>query len=261
MPVSNLTEHIVQSLTQQQQQQQQQHNIVIRCIEPTPDTEGTILVVDRKVSLVIELKDDTKDTFIEAVGLSTRSNSKAGILSHVSIFENMWKQSELYQEIKDSHENLRMANQKLEINNKILNNFIQSSAHELRNPIQPILGISQIIKTKMTHTEERELNVEEICSLLDVIIRNARKLHRLTDDVLDTTRIETKSFHLKIEAFDLKELLQVLVDDYIPQNNNTMKNGNNNQRNIKLSFIPLITEEAQKEIFFLSKQIKEGFLK
>ena len=170
MPISKLTEHIVQSLTQQQQ-----HNIVIRCIEPTPDTEATILVVDRKVSLVIELKDDTKDTFIEAVGLSTHSNSKAGILSHVTIFENLWKQSELYQEIKESHENLKMAHQKLEINNKILNNFIQSSAHELRNPIQPILGISQIIKTKITHTEERELNVEEICSLLDVIIRNARK--------------------------------------------------------------------------------------
>jgi two-component system sensor histidine kinase VicK len=83
MPISKLTEHIVQSLTQQQ------NNIVIRCIEPNPDTEATILVVDKKVSLVIELKDDTKDTFIEAVGLSTHSNSKAGILSHVTIFENL----------------------------------------------------------------------------------------------------------------------------------------------------------------------------
>jgi signal transduction histidine kinase/ActR/RegA family two-component response regulator len=252
MPVSNLTEHIVQSLTQQ-------HSIVIRCIEPTPDTEATILVVDRKVSLVIELKDDTKDTFIEAVGLSTRSNSKAGILSQVTIFENLWKQSELYQEIKDSHENIKSANQKLEINNKILNNFIQSAAHELRNPIQPILGISQIIKTKMTQTEERELNVEEICSLLDVIIRNARKLHGLTDDVLDITRIETNSLHLKMETFNLKELMQVLVDEYKSQNNNTMKNGNNNHRNIKLSLIPTTTtttEEAQNADLFLIKADK-----
>ena len=66
----------------------------------------------------------------------------------------MWKQSELYQEIKESHENLKMAHQKLENNNKILNNFIQIAAHELRNPIQPILGISQIIKTKITHKNE-----------------------------------------------------------------------------------------------------------
>jgi len=251
MPISKLTEHIVQSLTQQQQ-----NNIVIRCIEPNPDTEATILVVDKKVSLVIELKDDTKDTFIEAVGLSTHSNSKAGILSHVTIFENLWKQSELYQEIKDSHENLKMAHQKLEINNKILNNFIQTSAHELRNPIQPILGISQIIKTKITHTEERELNVEEICSLLDVIIRNARKLHRLTDDVVDTTRIETNSFRLKKEAFNLKELIQVLVDEYKSQNNNTMKNDIDNHRNIKLSIMPPITDEAQNADLFLIKADK-----
>ena len=251
MPISKLTEHIVQSLTQQQQ-----NNIVIRCIEPNPDTEATILVVDKKVSLVIELKDDTKDTFIEAVGLSTHSNSKAGILFHVTIFENLWKQSELYQEIKDSHENLKMAHQKLEINNKILNNFIQTSAHELRNPIQPILGISQIIKAKITHTEERELNVEEICSLLDVIIRNARKLHRLTDDVVDTTRIETNSFRLKKEAFNLKELIQVLVDEYKSQNNNTMKNDIDNHRNIKLSIMPPITDEAQNADLFLIKADK-----
>ena len=251
MPISKLTEHIVQSLTQQQQ-----HNIVIRCIEPNPDTEATIIVVDRKISLVIELKDDTKDTFIEAVGLSTHSNSKAGILFHVTIFENLWKQSELYQEIKESHENLKMAHQKLENNNKILNNFIQTSAHELRNPIQPILGISQIIKAKITHTEERELNVEEICSLLDVIIRNARKLHRLTDDVVDTTRIETNSFRLKKEAFNLKELIQVLVDEYKSQNNNTMKNDIDNHRNIKLSIMPPITDEAQNADLFLIKADK-----
>jgi signal transduction histidine kinase len=250
MPVSKLTEHVEQSLTQQQ------HNIVIRCIEPTPDTEATILVVDRKVSLVIELKDDTKDTFIEAVGLSTRSNSKAGILSHITIFENLWKQSELYQEIKDSHENLKMAHKKLENNNKILYNFIQYSAHELRNPIQPILGISQIIKNKITHTEERELNVEEICSLLDVIIRNARKLHRLTDDVVDTTRIETNSFHLKKETFNLKELIQVLVDEYKSQNNNTKKNDIDNHRNIKLSIMPPITEETQDVDLFLIRADK-----
>ena len=50
MPVSKLAEHIVQSL------KQQQHNIGIRCIEPTPETEATILVFDKKVSLVKELK-------------------------------------------------------------------------------------------------------------------------------------------------------------------------------------------------------------
>ena len=245
MPVSKLTEHIVQSLNQQQ------HNIDIRYIEPTSGTETTILVVDRKVSLVIELKDDSKSTFVEATGLSTHSNSKAGILSYVAIFENLWNQSDLYQAIKESHEQLKIANQKLETNDKILNNFIQSAAHELRNPIQPILGISQIIKSKITHKEERELNIEDVCNLLDVIIRNARKLQGLTDDVLDITRIETNSLHLKKETFDLKELMQVLMDDYKSQNNNAKKNDRNNYRNIKLSLLPSITEDEQNADLFL----------
>ena len=136
--------------------------------------------------------------------------------------------------------NLKIANQKLETNDKILNNFIQSAAHELRNPIQPILGMSQIIKSKILQKEERELNVDEICSFLDVIIRNARNLHRLTDDVLDITRIETNSLYLKKETFNLKELLQVLVDDYISQNNNANKNDSNKYRDIKLSSMPPI---------------------
>ena len=211
MPVSKLAEHIVQSL------KQQLHNIDIRFIEQTSNTETTILVVDRKASLVMELKDDSKTTFIEAIGISTRSKSKAGVLSYIALFENLWNQSELYQSIKESHDQLKMANQRLEINDKILNNFIQSAAHELRNPIQPILGVSQIIKSKIMQKEEQDLNAEEVCSLLDVIIRNARKIHRLTDDVLDITRIETNSFNLKKETFNLKELMQVLVGDYISQ--------------------------------------------
>jgi len=65
---------------------------IVRYIEQMSETKATILVVDRKVSLVMELKDDTKSTFYEAIGLSTYSNSKAGVLSYVAIFENLWIQ-------------------------------------------------------------------------------------------------------------------------------------------------------------------------
>ena len=209
------------------------------------------LVVDRTVSLVIELKDDSKLTFVEAIGLSTRSDSKALISSYVSLFESLWNQSELYHEIRESHEQLKTANQKLEINDKILNNFIQSAAHELRNPIQPILGLSQIIKSKITQKQEREINVDEISGLLDVVIRNTKNLQRLTDDVLDITRIETNSLYLKKEKFNLKELMKFLVGDYTSQNNFAKKNDSNNYRNIKLSFLPAITEDSQNASLFL----------
>ncbi len=77
-------------------------HINARYIEQTSGTKATILLVDRKVSLVMELRDDLKTTFDEAIGLSTYSNSSSGVLSYVSIFENLWMQTELYQQIKES---------------------------------------------------------------------------------------------------------------------------------------------------------------
>ena len=63
--------------------------IDVRYIEQMSETKATILVVDRKASLVMELRDDSKSTFVEAIGLSTYSNSKAGVSSYVAIFENL----------------------------------------------------------------------------------------------------------------------------------------------------------------------------
>ena len=109
-----------------------------------------------------------KTTFFEAVGLSTYSNSKAGVLSYVAIFENLWVQTELYEQLKK-------ANEQLKVHDKMQREFINVAAHELRNPIQPILGLSQILRSKKEDTDIQE-------KLLDVIIRNAKKVaktHRI----------------------------------------------------------------------------------
>lgn len=192
-------------------------DIKIRFIEKMSNTKATIVVVDRKESLVMELKDDTKDTFIEAIGLSTYSNSKSAVLSYMAIFENLWKQSELYQEIKKSHEHLRMANKQLKLKDKTLNEFIQIAAHELKNPIQPILSLSQHVRVNLEQEYKRRMSKDEILSILDVVIRNAKKLHQLSDDILDIGKIETNSLYLHKEIFDLKELLQGLVNDFKSQ--------------------------------------------
>ncbi len=57
-------------------------DIEFRIIENFLETKSTILIVDKRVSLVMELKDDSKDSFYDAIGLSTYSNSKAGVLSY-----------------------------------------------------------------------------------------------------------------------------------------------------------------------------------
>src|SRR6188472_348428 len=144
----------------------------VRYIEQMTETKATILVVDRKASLVMELRDDSKTTFDEAIGLSTYSNSKAGVLSYVAIFENLWVQSDLYE--------------KLKTNDKMQKEFINVAAHELRTPIQPILSLSQILLSKKG-------DIEQYRELLDAIKRNSKRLQRLTENILDVTKIESQS--------------------------------------------------------------------
>src|SRR5690349_12352500 len=125
--------------------------IDVRFIEQMSETKATILVVDRKASLVMELRDDSKTTFNEAIGLSTYSNSKAGVSSYVAIFENLWRQTELYSQLKE-------ANEQLKTHDKMQEEFINVAAHELRTPIQPILGLTQVMRSMLAdRKEEAEL--------------------------------------------------------------------------------------------------------
>jgi signal transduction histidine kinase len=139
--------------------------------------QTSILVVDRMYSLIVELKDDTRETSEEAIGLAAYSNSKSTVLSYVSIFESLWKQSELREELL--------------IHNRAQKEFINIAAHELRTPIQPILGLSEFLSRRVE---------EENRDYVSVIIRNARRLQRLSEDILDITRIESKTLKLAIQG-------------------------------------------------------------
>ncbi|MDP9289421.1 MAG: ATP-binding protein, partial [Thermoproteota archaeon] len=190
---------LIEEKVQQLKQYCSDHIIIdVRYIEQMSETKATILVVDRKESLVMELRDDSKTTFFEAIGLSTYSNSKAGVLSYVAIFENSWRQAELYEQLMKVHE-------QLEIHDKMQKEFIGIAAHELRNPIQPILGLAEILKSKIKDAKQ--------CEFLDVIIRNAKKLKRLTEDILDVTKIESQSLDLKKEQFNLSDVITNAMND------------------------------------------------
>jgi signal transduction histidine kinase len=194
-PIDTLVEQSAQKLMEglQRKRLQRKQNIEIRYIEPHLQTKVTILLIDRKYSLTVELKDDTKETSYDAIGLATYSNSKSTVLSYVSIFESLWKQTEMYEQLK--------------IHDKMQKEFINIAAHELRTPIQPILGLADIIGFKFK--EDKQLS-----QLLDVIIRNAKRLQRLTEDILDVTKIESNRLELHRTIFDLNRMLTSLIADY-----------------------------------------------
>ena len=77
--------------------EKQSSNIKIRKIEPSSRSTVTVVIVDRKISLAVELKDDSKSEVLEAVGNITYSTSKSTVLSYVSMFESFMKLTELYE--------------------------------------------------------------------------------------------------------------------------------------------------------------------
>jgi two-component system sensor histidine kinase VicK len=196
-------------LIEEKGQQLSQQQIDIRYIEPPLQTKVSILVADDNSSLSVELKDDTKRTSYEAIGLATYSNSKPTVLSYISIFESLWKQADIYQELEYSNNELAAANKKLKESDKIQKEFINVAAHELRTPIQPILGLSEVLRSRIKNKDDYEL--------IDVIARNAKRLQRLTEDILDVTRIESQSLQLQKEKFNFSEVIMNVVANYESQ--------------------------------------------
>jgi signal transduction histidine kinase len=173
--------------------------IEIRSIKEPLQTKVSVLIVDRRLLLSAELKNDLKETSLEAIGLATYSNSKPTVLSYASIFESLWNQTELY-------EHTRQLYQQLKSQDKLQKEFIDIAAHELRTPIQPILGLAQVLKDQISDSTQ--------IRFLDVILRNAERLQQLQGDMLDVTRIESGSMKIHKESFNLTELIFHLLQDF-----------------------------------------------
>jgi signal transduction histidine kinase len=202
----------------------------IRSIDKSLQTSIGIIVVDRKKSLIIESRDDTKDNYYDAVGLAAYSNSRPIALSYASVFETLWKQAELYKQINFYYEQLK-------IHNKMQEEFINVAAHELRTPIQPVLSLSELLLSKKGDIEQYE-------EILESINRNGKRLQRLAENILDVTKIESQSLQLKKEKFILNDLILSIFTNY----ESHMKKAEIS--NVKLAMAPkedIVLVEGDKE--------------
>jgi two-component system sensor histidine kinase VicK len=157
-----------------------------------------LLIVDRAKLMRFELKEPKAEEFSEAIGFIIYSNSKASVESSKSFFELLWNER-IQQENLKEYEKLKEAD-------KMKTEFINVAAHELRTPVQPILGLSEVLRSKINDIEQ--------LSYLDVINRNAKRLLQLANDILDVTKIESQSLRLTKETFALQELVASIVNEY-----------------------------------------------
>ncbi|HEY9385815.1 MAG TPA: HAMP domain-containing sensor histidine kinase [Nitrososphaeraceae archaeon] len=167
------------------------HQLDLRLVEESIPIRITIAVIDRKECMIVETKDDSKDDSFHAAGSSVYSNSKTIALSYASIFESLWIQTETYE--------------KLKAYSKMQREFINTAAHELRTPIQPILGIGEVLRFGAKQDiigGKKKLNES-----LDIILRNARRLKDLADNILNVSLIESRSLRLEKELFNLNDII------------------------------------------------------
>jgi signal transduction histidine kinase len=164
-----------------------------------------LALFDRSVTFLSELRvsqNNSKYRKYENIVSSKQSMAWHG----AAAFESLWKQAILESKIKN-------LSNKIKNNSSPDNNYVRILAHELKNPIQPILGFSDIIQNN-TRLDSNQKN-----ELLRIISRNARKLDIMTNNILDYARMENKNFSLNYETFDIIRVFEELMGDYSIQIN------------------------------------------
>ena len=171
-------------------------------------------------------------------------------------------------ELDESNRYLSEANERLKVHDKMQKEFINIAAHELRTPIMPILGVTDLIKERFDEVNQtrrsknkrikdnnshQELTISK--EELGMIVRNCERLQHLAEDVLTTARIESKSLQLQKQRFSLNQAVREVLSDleinvqdsfnigknnlqllYEPSGNNdgrvNNRNRNNDQNNV-----------------------------
>jgi two-component system, OmpR family, sensor histidine kinase VicK len=190
-------------------------------------------IIDGERCFRAELKHPKAEKFPDAIGFSVYSNRRNTVDFFKSVFELLW--------------NERKLNEELLMTDKMQKVFINVAAHELRTPIVPILGLSEILRSrtiKDTSSSRKKQDLE----MLDIVIRNAGRLSRLTEDILDVTKIESQSLRLKKELFDLNDAIFITVEEFKGQIDTTATPGGGN---VKLLFETVDTINNNKKPVFV----------
>jgi signal transduction histidine kinase len=132
--------------------------------------------------------------FVNIIGLALSSINYNAMLKDAN--RNLIEREEI---ISSQYEKLKQSD-------KMKDEFVNIAAHELRTPIQPILGLSEIMRPKVNSEDQ---------VYVDVIVRNAKRLQRLTEEILDVTKIESQSLRIEMEEFNLKDLIVNCINDII----------------------------------------------
>ena len=171
-------------------------------------------------------------------------------------------------DLQESNRLLGVTNEQLRERDRLQNEFINIAAHEMRTPIQPILGLSEIMREKILNITKQlqrggeevvyeqlrdsssiptrsnssfrsslSLSVEKIVPMVEIINRNAKRLEKLTNNLLDVTRIENNKYlELNKEVFTIDSVIRDCIIDASQHIGN---------KNLKFSYMPADDNQQQ----------------
>lgn len=113
------------------------------------------------------------------------------------------------QELQAKYTEIVILNHELEKLHQEKNEFLGIAAHDLKNPLSAILGLSEMIKS-----DYDTMPSEEVIDAAETISKASRQMFELIMTFLDVNAIESGKLNLSLAQIDLLPILQTLVENY-----------------------------------------------
>ncbi|HKN10714.1 MAG TPA: GAF domain-containing protein, partial [Pseudomonadota bacterium] len=182
---------------------------------PFSPINDTILRAGYRARLVVPLM-----RFGDVIGALVVRRKAPGAFpaSIVELLETFAAQSALAIQNARMFSEIGEKSRQLEIASRHKSQFLANMSHELRTPLNAIIGV-----TEMLLEDARDLKRDDEVEPLDRVLRAARHLLALINDILDLSKIEAGRMELHLESFPLAPHIEDVVKTIEPL---TAKNGN-----------------------------------
>jgi PAS domain S-box-containing protein len=162
--------------------------------------------VTLKKFLTIPLIFDNEIVAVVGVANKETDYNNADVRQLSLLMDSVWKISERIVLIKD----LKEAKEKAEKANRLKTEFLHNMSHEVRTPMNGILGFSKMF-------DKTELSEEKRKYYAKIVQNSSQQLLKIIDDILEISNLETKQEELNETSFALNDLIMELFTSFEPR--------------------------------------------
>ncbi len=137
------------------------------------------------------------------------------IEKNIAVNEMNSEMEESLAQLEESNDQLEIALQKAEESDKLKTSFLQNISHEVRTPLNAIMGFLNLIKENNT---TNDCNQDEF---IDLTIKSGRRLLHIISDIVELSQIDAGLSKVNETPTNLEELFEEVYSNYLHKSNNT----------------------------------------